>query len=318
MSAVGDTLRRERQKRNLELDQISRELKISQKFLEAIEDDQFDKLPRGVFAKSFVRQYARLLGLDEDELAGEVQRAVEPVAAAGTLGGVLFTEPPPYTPSSEIKVPPMDVWEHVGDGRSSRSSSLPALALVVVVMLACSGLYAWWQRTRHPAPPHEEQPVAQVTPPPVAPPPVAPPVTQSVTPPVSQPQAAPPVMASNTPAATAPPETKPALPPSPPANPNNPVRIDVTAEELVWILARTDGKYSFSGTLEANQTRSFDAAANILLRLGNAGGVTIKLNGKPVGEVGPKGQVRTVQFTSGGFQIVAAPPKPSLPLEDLR
>ena len=38
-------------------------------------------------------------------------------------------------------------------------------------------------------------------------------------------------------------------------------------------------------------------------------------NGKPVGPVGPKGQVRDVQFTSGGFQIVAAP-KPSLPLDN--
>jgi len=52
----------------------------------------------------------------------------------------------------------------------------------------------------------------------------------------------------------------------------------------------------------------------VLLRLGNAGGVSITLNGKPIGEVGPKGQVRTVQLTSGGFQIVA--PKPSAPAAD--
>ena len=59
---IGETLRRERLKRNLDFEQISRELKISRRFLEAIENDQFDKLPGGVFAKSFVRQYARLLG----------------------------------------------------------------------------------------------------------------------------------------------------------------------------------------------------------------------------------------------------------------
>ena len=41
----------------------------------------------------------------------------------------------------------------------------------------------------------------------------------------------------------------------------------------------------------------------------------VTLNGKPVGPVGPKGQVREVQFTSGGFHIVAAP-KPSLPLDN--
>jgi cytoskeleton protein RodZ len=62
MLSVGETLRAERLKRNLGLDQIASELKISSRFLEAIETEQFDKLPGGVFTKSFVRQYARLLG----------------------------------------------------------------------------------------------------------------------------------------------------------------------------------------------------------------------------------------------------------------
>ena len=62
MTVIGETLRRERLRRNLELDEVSRELKISAKFLEAIEDEQFDKLPRGVFAKSFVRQIGTKTG----------------------------------------------------------------------------------------------------------------------------------------------------------------------------------------------------------------------------------------------------------------
>ena len=85
-----------------------------------------------------------------------------------------------------------------------------------------------------------------------------------------------------------------------------------TSDEPVWVLARTDGKYAFSGTLEKNQTRTVNADGVVLLRLGNAGGVVITLNGKPIPAIGPKGQVRTVQLTSGGFQIVA-PPKPSAP-----
>jgi cytoskeleton protein RodZ len=94
------------------------------------------------------------------------------------------------------------------------------------------------------------------------------------------------------------------------------VRVELTAEEPVWVLARTDGKYFFSGTLGPKESRTIEAASTVLLRLGNAGGVTITLNGKPVGPVGPKGQVRTVQFTSGGFEIVpvAKPPAPLDPL----
>ena len=78
MTSIGETLRRERQKRNLQLDQVSRELKISTRFLEAIEKEQFDRLPGGVFAKSFVRQYARMLDIDEEEAAAEVQRTLAP------------------------------------------------------------------------------------------------------------------------------------------------------------------------------------------------------------------------------------------------
>jgi cytoskeleton protein RodZ len=91
-----------------------------------------------------------------------------------------------------------------------------------------------------------------------------------------------------------------------------PVRVQATALEAVWVLARADGKYLFSGTLEPNESRTVEAGERLTLRVGNAGGVTVTLNGKPIGAIGPKGLVRELQFTSGGFQIVAAP-KPSLP-----
>ena len=87
--------------------------------------------------------------------------------------------------------------------------------------------------------------------------------------------------------------------------------MEITATEPVWVRATSDGKYVFSGTIEANQTRTVDGSQTVLLRLGNAGGVSITLNGKPIGEVGPKGQVRNLQLTPGGFQIVAAPKSPA-------
>ncbi len=312
MSSIGETLRRERLRRNLDLDQISQELRISSRFLEAIEDERFDKLPAGVFVKSFVRQYARLLDLDEEELAYEVQRALEPLpieAAAHSAAA------PP-----DIHVPRVEAWQTVGGRRFDWSSTLPALALVVVVMLVCSGVYAFWQRARHPvtvqtAPP----PLAAVTQTPkeTAPqPPQTSPAAPAPAP--AQPAAQAPTAVSN-PAAPIQsadrPVPEPGTPkqePVRPSNPNAPVRVEMTAEEPVWVLARADGKYLFSGTLEANQTRAVEANGTLLLRLGNAGGVNIILNGKPIGAVGPKGQVRDVQFTSGGFQVVAAP-KPSVP-----
>src|SRR4051812_45652378 len=119
MTLIGETLRRERLKRGLELEDISRELKIPARFLEAIEEENFERLPAGVFAKSFVRQYARLLALDEDEIAGEVHRIIDP-------------QPDPSAPGetsrpavSDIHVPRVEEWETVGDRRSQWSSWLP-------------------------------------------------------------------------------------------------------------------------------------------------------------------------------------------------
>ena len=307
MASIGETLRRERERRNIELDQVSRELKISPRFLEAIEEENFERLPAGVFAKSFVRQYARMLGLDEDEAANEVQRALMPPAlavpqfAAGPAAGKKAA------PLAEFYVPKVEGWQHVRDRRSSWSSPLPALGLVVVAMLGCSLVYGWWQRQRHPvtlaaAPAVRQQ---QPAPPPKItepdPQPAAAAAQEVSTP--AEPAPAAPATAT---AATAAASETPAVSGEPVA-----VKVEVTAAEPVWMSARSDGKCLFSGTLKANEKRTVEAANTVLLRLGNAGGVTITLNGKPIGEVGPKGQARTVQLTSGGFQIVA--PKPSAP-----
>jgi hypothetical protein len=111
------------------------------------------------------------------------------------------------------------------------------------------------------------------------------------------------------------PHPNPAQPPAAGAA-TAPVRVELAADEPVWVLVRSDGKYLFSGTLGANESRTFEGASTVLVQLGNAGGVAITLNGKPVGPVGPRGQVRTVQFTSGGFEIVAVP-KPPAPRDPL-
>jgi cytoskeleton protein RodZ len=317
MTSIGEILRRERLKRNLELGQIAQELKIAPRFLEAIEAGQLDKLPGRLFTKSFTIQYARLLGLDEEKIAGELQRTLDPYPE------VPASVEAPKPADSAIRVPRVEEWEAVGDSRFRwSSSSLSAAALVVAVMLLCSGLYAlyaWWQRAHRPVAVHQSPPIAAVQP---APPP---PLVQPAPPAASVQQSpSPAVQPSTAPTGTQPPSAAPAPTPSteqpaPPvagAHPNAPVRVELTADEPVWVLVRSDGKYFFSGTLGAQESRAFEATSTVLLRLGNAGGVTITLNGKPVGPVGPKGQVRTVQFTSGGFEIVAVP-KPPLPLEPL-
>jgi cytoskeletal protein RodZ len=67
MANFGEALRNERESRGIALDTVSGATKISLRHLKAVESDNFDQLPGGLFNKSIVRNYARTLGLDEDE-----------------------------------------------------------------------------------------------------------------------------------------------------------------------------------------------------------------------------------------------------------
>src|SRR5438874_1046034 len=128
MTSVGETLRRARLMRNLELDRIAEELKISASMLKAIEEERFDKLTGGVFALSFVRQYARLLGLDEDEIVGEVRRVLD---SENDVLEITNVAPPS---AADIPLPRVRGWQAISDQGLGWSSSLPALGLMIVAM----------------------------------------------------------------------------------------------------------------------------------------------------------------------------------------
>src|SRR5205814_6694063 len=66
-SSFGERLKRERELRSITLDEIANSTKIGTRMLHALEDEEFSKLPGGIFNKGFVRAYARYLGLDEEQ-----------------------------------------------------------------------------------------------------------------------------------------------------------------------------------------------------------------------------------------------------------
>ncbi len=76
LPTFGENLRKQREQRGLSLDAISTITKISPRMLRAIEEEHFEQLPGGVFNKGFVRAYARLVGLDEDEAVSDYLAAL--------------------------------------------------------------------------------------------------------------------------------------------------------------------------------------------------------------------------------------------------
>lgn len=90
----GEHLRREREMRGVSLEEISTATRISLRFLEALERDQWDRLPGGIFNRGFIRAIAHFLGLNEEDLIAEYALATDEQPEVA----VLRTEEKPRLP----------------------------------------------------------------------------------------------------------------------------------------------------------------------------------------------------------------------------
>jgi len=117
----GERLKRERELREVSPNEVVVATRISLRFLEALENEDWDKLPGGVFNRGFVRAIARYLGLDEEHLLAEYDLA----------RGNQSAESPS---SPENRIPQPSKWIAV-------AFALGALALIAALVAA--GVYGW-------------------------------------------------------------------------------------------------------------------------------------------------------------------------------
>ena len=142
MTSVGSILREQRESQGRAIAEIAEELCVTQHYLRAIEADDLSGIPGLFFFKSFARQYAKALGVDSARIA--------PALAA-------LCEPEDPQPRPEIRVPNRLVQD-------TNRRHIPDIPLgwsvigLMVVLLGCSGFYAWWKRV--PAPVHAAAPTS--------------------------------------------------------------------------------------------------------------------------------------------------------------
>ena len=91
----GESLKREREMRGVTLEEIAAATRIAKRFLQAIENEQWDQLPGGVFNRGFVRAMARYLGLDEENTVAEYALTVDDRQGVPVWTG----SPPAVTPN---------------------------------------------------------------------------------------------------------------------------------------------------------------------------------------------------------------------------
>jgi cytoskeleton protein RodZ len=123
----GERLKRERELREVSMEELTKATRISARFVEALENEDWAKLPGGVFGHGFVRTIARYLGLDEEAFLSEYDSA-----------RAEHSPPPPPKPEERIPSPPK--W-------------LPAAAAVAVLLLFVgvffTARYAWHRFAAH-------------------------------------------------------------------------------------------------------------------------------------------------------------------------
>jgi cytoskeleton protein RodZ len=123
----GERLKREREMREVSKDELTKATRISTRFIEALENEDWEKLPGGVFGRGFVRSIARYLGLDEQALLGEYDLARAEKEQA-------------VSPKPEERIPAPPKWVPV--------AAIVAI-LLVLVGLFYAGRYGWRQYTAH-------------------------------------------------------------------------------------------------------------------------------------------------------------------------
>ncbi len=75
---IGPTLREARNRRKIDLSEVEAAIKIRVRYLQAMENEEWDALPGGAYTRGFIRTYASYLGLDGDRLADDYRRATGP------------------------------------------------------------------------------------------------------------------------------------------------------------------------------------------------------------------------------------------------
>jgi cytoskeleton protein RodZ len=258
-AGFGEHLKREREMRGVSLAEICGATRISMRFLQALENEEWAQLPGGVFNRGFVRSVARFLGLDEESVVAEYAQAIgEPSATTAE-----HKDQQPQQPAKTH-------WAWL---------CISALILVALVGAAWAG-QRWYAARR------AERLAAAANAAAAVPPSIP---TPADAPASSDPLAVPGASQGEAPAAADAAAT-------PGASPG--LHLKVAASTNTALTVEADGKTIFVGSLLAGWSRTFDAQDTFDVETQDAGSLLLELNGQAQAPIGPPGHAGRVTLTS--------------------
>jgi cytoskeleton protein RodZ len=264
MATLGEELKAAREAKGFTLTQIAETTRISHTFLKALEEDDYSVIPGEIFVTGFLRTYAKELGLSEKDMLAKYRE--------------LYPKPKePQTPLPEINQHKPRKPSLIRITRGEKKARKVPLHTILLAGLALGALLTALSLFI------TKEPQVKTTQPPPAP--------------ATAPQTAPPVHAINIfkqatsfrRATTAQAQRR---------EEKGQLVLKLTAKERSWYSYKADNGARKSAVLDRGQTLEITAVDEILLDLGNAGGITAEFNGKPMSPLGGPGvAVKNILFT---------------------
>jgi len=255
MASLGQELKKEREARNISIEEIASSTKIVGRYLRAIEDDRIDTMPGGFFIKGIIKTYASYLGLDADEVVRKYEEE-----------GII-QEPPRSRPARS---------RAADDALLDRPKIYRRVLAAAGVLVIVVGLVLLWRARR---------PEAAV--------------------PANQASAAAPLNEPYVP----PPEQKPV---AEPVQEWKGVTIDISFQDQTWIQVYADGVIRIEGLFPAGEKAQARADNELVINVGNAGGMTFLLNGEPARALGGlKVVLKDVRITPGNYRTFLEEKEPN-------
>lgn len=265
----GVSLKREREMRGVTLEEVSGATRIATRFLKAIEDEQWDQLPGGVFNRGFVRAVARYLGLDEENIVAEYTLAVGDRQTVPVWTG----SPPAVTPDT------------------------PWLAWVIGAILVAALLAGTWFGTRKILERRAAKRAAQAaslsatSATPVAAP------AQEPAPPAAAPPAAdaPDAPSAGSGAAAAAADSAPLT--SSGSSVPQLFELKIVSDKKTKVMVVADKDIVYDGNMKPGENHFFQAVDHFQITAKDAGVVHLQLNGKALAPLGPAGHSGKITLT---------------------
>jgi cytoskeletal protein RodZ len=279
---LGSYLKNQRESKKISLREVTKNTRVREYILKAIEEDRHDLLPAPTYVKGFLLAYAKYLNLDRNDILLRYERVLKGEPGKGEA---FKREPVPPRPAPPPKLKQKTSW-----------STKQTWAVGGVIVASFIIFYFFSPYSSKPLiEPGPEKPILEEKSPIAS----SPPVTAT----------------THAPEEKIAVEEKKPLAPSPPVAVKNsvpekkPFSLQMKAVEETWVSLQVEGQSEREITFKPGEGLSVLASNRIHLIIGNAGGLNLIWNGKVLDRFGKSGEVVKLIITSQGVEV--RPPEKS-------